>query len=182
MKRSPAFQRHALLALAVLALAACGKKDAAPAAPGASASTPPAATATPATPAAPATLDAATAALNAAEPPLPALGEFRIVSVLIGNGVDDEHVVLTDTRELAAKQPIYASVLSIGAHQGLKLSADWIAPDGHSFAKSEQAIVPDADLATTFKVENPAAWPVGDYQLRIAINGHTVRTEAFSVR
>jgi len=31
-------------------------------------------------------------------------------------------------------------------------------------------------------VENPAGWPAGDYQLRIAINGHTVRTEAFTVQ
>jgi hypothetical protein len=73
-------------------------------------------------------------------------------------------------------------VLSIGAHQGLKLSADWIAPDGHSFAKSEQAVVPDTDLATTFKVENPAGWPAGDYQVRIAVNGHTVRSESFTVQ
>jgi hypothetical protein len=178
MKRSPA-----LLLLATLALAGCGKdadQAATPASVSASATARPPVDAAAA--AAPATLDAATAALNAAEPPLPELGEFKIVSVLLGNGVDDGHVVIADTRQLVAKQPIYASVLSIGAHQGLKLSADWIAPDGHSFAKSEQPIVPSSDLATTFKVENPAAWPAGDYQVRIAINGHTVRTESFTVQ
>jgi hypothetical protein len=101
---------------------------------------------------------------------------------LIGNGVDEEKVVLGDSRSLSAAQPIYASVLTIGAHQGLKLSADWIAPDGSSFAKSEQALVPTSDLATTFKVQNPQPWPVGEYQLRIAINGHTIRTEPFAVQ
>ena len=40
----------------------------------------------------------------------------------------------------------------------------------------------DWNTLTTFKVENPAGWPAGDYQLRIAINGHTVRTEAFTVQ
>ena len=174
MKRS-----LAMLLLATLALAACNKEQ--PAAPGATTATP-AGPGNAAAPAATATVDAATAAANAGEPPLPDLGDFRIVSVLMGTGVDDEHVVVTDTRTLAAKAPIYASVLSIGAHQGLKLSADWIAPDGSSFAKSEQPIVPSSDLATTFKVENPAGWPAGDYQLRIAINGHTVRTEAFVVQ
>jgi hypothetical protein len=169
-----------VLCFATLALAACGKDSDHAAAPSVSAS----ATVTPPAPAAAAaaTVDTATAALNAAEPPLPEMGEFRVVSVLLGNGVDDEHVVIADTRQLAARQPLYASVLSIGAHQGLKLSADWIAPDGHSFAKSEQAIVPDSDLATTFKVQNPGAWPVGDYQLRIAVNGHTLRTESFTVQ
>jgi hypothetical protein len=169
----------ALLLCALLLLAACGKSEAP--ATGAPAASPAAATPAKA-PAGTATVDAATAGLNAAEPPLPALGDFKVVSLLMGNSVDDGHVVLTDTRSFAAKDAIYASVLSTGPHQGLKLSADWIAPDGSHFAKSEQPIVPTSDLATTFKVENPAGWPVGDYQLRIAIDGHTVRTEAFSVR
>jgi len=177
--------KHSLAVLlsATLVLAACGKgedKATAPAAATPAPATAPASAA--AAPAVPATVDTATAALNAGEPPMPELGEFRIVSVLMGNGVDDTHVVVSDTRQLAAKQPLYASVLSIGAHQGLKLSADWIAPDGHSFAKSEQPIVPSSDLATTFKVQNPAAWPAGDYQLRIAIDGHTMRTESFTVQ
>ena len=171
----------ALPLLAAFALAACDKAADKTTAPTDGAAAPGGASAT-AAPAAAASSDAATAALNAGEPPLPDLGEFQVVSVLLGNGVDAEHVVLADTRQLAAQQPIYASVLSVGAHQGLKLSADWIAPDGHSFAKSEQAIVPETDLATTFKVENAAGWPAGDYQVRIAIDGHTVRTESFTVQ
>ena len=90
--------------------------------------------------------------------------------------------MLADTRSLAIDKPIYASVLSIGAHQGLKLSADWRAPDGSIIAKSEQPLVPQSDLATTFNLSNPAAWPAGDYELRLAIDGHTIRTEKFSVR
>jgi hypothetical protein len=176
MKRS-----HAVLLFAALALSACGKGADRPAT-SASAAGAPGAAGTAAAPASAAGSEAATAALNAGEPPLPDLGQFQVVSVLLGNAVDAEHVVLTDTRSLGAKQPIYASVLSIGAHQGLNISADWIAPDGHSFAKSEQPVVPDTDLATTFKVENPAGWPAGDYQVRIAINGHTVRTESFTVQ
>ena len=177
MKRS-----LAVLLFASLALAACDKAADQGPAPGAKGSAPAAASDPAGAPASTASTDAVTAAANVGEPPMPELGEFRIVSVLMGTGVDDEHVVITDTRQLAAKQPIYASVLTIGAHQGLKMSADWIAPDGKSFAKSEQPIVPSSDQATTFKVENPAAWPAGDYQLRIALNGHTVRTEAFTVQ
>jgi hypothetical protein len=116
------------------------------------------------------------------EPPLPALGEFRIVQVLMGPSVDAEHVVVRDTRVFAAKESIHASVLSIGAHQGLKLSADWRAPDGSIIAKSEQPLVPESDLATTFNLSNPAPWPPGDYELRLAIDGHTIRTEKFAVR
>jgi hypothetical protein len=125
---------------------------------------------------------AAVDALNAAEPPLPALGDFKIVQVLMGNSVDDGHVVVSDTRSFGARDAIHASVLSIGAHQGLKLSADWRAPDGSIIAKSEQALVPTSDLATTFNLKNPGAWPAGAYELRLAIDGHTIRTEHFAVR
>jgi hypothetical protein len=168
------------LLLGALLLGACDK-SAPGSAPAAATGTPPAATAAGA-PAAAASVDAATAGLNASEPPLPDLGDFKLVSVLIGSGVDNEQLVLADTRRLAFDKPIYASVLSIGAHQGLKLSADWIAPDGRSFTRSVQPVVPTSDLATTFKVENPAGWPAGAYQLRIAIDGHTIRTENFEVR
>ena len=170
--------RSSALLAVLLVLCACSK----PAAPGASTPAAGANAAATTGPAGTATVDAATAGLNAGEPPLPALGDFRVAELLMGNSVDDGHVVVTDTRSFAATDPIYASVLSIGAHQGLKLSADWIAPDGRSFAKSEQPIVPTSDLATTFKVQNPEGWPAGDYQLRIAIDGHTIRTETFSVR
>jgi hypothetical protein len=171
--------RSLLLALALLSLVGCNKpasKDATAPAAGAPAAT------TAAAAAAPASRASMAAAVVPGEPPLPELGDFRIVSVLMGHGLDAERVVITDTRVFTATDAIHVSVLSIGPHQGLKLSATWIAPDGSIFAKSEQAIVPESDLATTFTVRNPAGWPVGDYELRVALDGHTVRAEKFSVR
>jgi hypothetical protein len=168
------------LLFAVLLLGGCSKPGASN---GASATAPPAA----ASAAAPARIPAAMPAGQVVapipgEPPLPELGDFRIVQVLMGVALDPDHVVVRDTRVFAARDPIHASVLSIGAHQGLKLSADWRAPDGSIIAKSEQALVPQSDLATTFNLSNPQPWPAGDYELRLAIDGHTVRTEKFAIR
>jgi len=171
--------RILVLALAAaLALAACSK----PAAPDGSAASAGAAGDGAAPAAAAAAAPGTIATPIPGEPPLPELGEFRIVQVLMGTAVDDEQLVVTDTREFGARDAIHASVLSIGAHQGLKLSADWRAPDGAIIAKSEQALVPESDLATTFRLGNPEPWPAGEYELRLAIDGHTVRTEKFSVR
>lgn len=164
-------------ALFAVLIAGCGKPgsgDAATPAAGASAATAP--------PASGSVVAATAAALVPGEPPMPELGDFRIIEVLMGHRVDSEHLVITDTRVFTAKDAIHASVLSIGPHQGLKLSATWIAPDGSIFAKSEQPIVPASDLATTFTVHNAAGWPVGDYELRIAIDGHTARVEKFAIR
>jgi len=170
--------RLIVLSLALALLASCDQAKApAPAAPAAAA----APAATPASPPVAASTDAMPAPIPG-EPPLPELGDFRIVQVLMGPSVDAEHVVVRDTRVFAAKEAIHASVLSIGAHQGLKLSADWRAPDGSIIAKSEQALVPESDLTTTFNLSNPAPWPAGDYELRLAIDGHTIRAEKFAVR
>lgn len=174
----PAFR---LIALALLALALGACKPAADAAPptGSAAA---AATAADTSASGPVTLEAAHAdGIADAEPALPPLGEFRLVSVLLGSAVDGDQVVLADRREFSAKDTIYASVLSTGAHQGLRLSAKWLAPDGSTIADTSQPVVPTTATATTFSIRNPAAWPKGDYKVSIAINGNTQRTESFSV-
>jgi hypothetical protein len=175
--------RLVLIAVLVFALGACSQEadtpatanDAAIAASAATAaSQPPAANEATPSETADATADAAL--------PMPDLGEFRIVSVLVGNAVDGYSLVITDNRSFTPKDTIYASVLSSGKHQGLRLSAKWLAPDGTQIADSSQPVVPTAGTATTFSIKNPEPWPVGDYQVLIGINGQTQRTETFSIR
>jgi predicted cobalt transporter CbtA len=172
--------RSIALAVVVLALGACGHDEAAPADVADSASAAPAAT--PAAPA-PAPKDAASVA-SADEEPLPPAdpGGFHIVSVLLGNAVDAQNVVLVDSAVFARRDPIYASVLSSGASQGLKVSARWLGPDGVTFAETAQPLVPTTPTSTTFSVSNPQGWPVGDYQLQIGINGHFMEKKNFKVR
>lgn len=161
----------------LLALAACSADPAATTPAGADA-----AAATP-LPGGPVTLEAEHVdAIGDAQAPLPVLGEFRIVSVLLGTALDGDQVVIADSREFAGKDKIHASVLSTGAHQGLRLSAKWLAPDGSTVADSSQPVVPTTATATTFSISNPEPWPAGDYKLQIAINGQVQRSESFRVR
>ena len=117
-----------------------------------------------------------------AEPPTAQLGEFRIVSVLLGTELAADKAVAADTEVFTAKDSIYASVLSTGAHQGLRISAKWLAPDGATIAETVQPMVPTAATAVTFKISNSEGWAVGEYQLLIGINGATLRTRKFQVR
>ena len=166
-----------IIMLCLLALVAC-KAD-----PGATAPTGTEAGAATPLPGGPVTLEAEHAeAIAEAEAPLSALGEFRIVSVLMGTALDGDRVVIADKREFASKDKIHASVLSTGAHQGLRLSAKWLAPDGSTVAEASQPMVPTTATAITFTISNPEPWPAGDYQLLIAINDQTQRTETFRVR
>lgn len=117
----------------------------------------------------------------AAAPP-PDLGDFRIVSVLLGTSLDGERIVVGDADRFAPRDKIHASVLSTGAHDGLRLSAKWLAPDGSVVAQTEQPLAPTTATATTFSIANPTGWPAGEYQLQVAVNGSTLQTRSFRVQ
>ena len=117
---------------------------------------------------------------NAEAPPLD-LGDFRIVSVLLGKSLDADRIVVGDANTFGPKDKIHASVLSTGAHAGLRLSAKWLAPDGSLVAETEQPLVPTAATAITFSIQNPTGWPEGEYQLQVAVNGSTLQVRKFQV-
>jgi hypothetical protein len=113
--------------------------------------------------------------------PPPELGEFRVVSVLLGTALDADGIVVGDRESFAGGDRIQATVLSTGAHPGLSLSARWLAPEGVPIAESAQALAPAGPTATTFTLSNPAGWPAGDYQVIVAANGYPLQTRRFQV-
>ncbi|MFT3807804.1 hypothetical protein [Arenimonas sp.] len=160
-----------LLALTVLALAAC-KKDDAPKTPEptAKADKPAAMAAKPTSP--------ATATPGKALD----LGEFSILSVKLGKAVDEQNQVVAEQDVFGPKDAIHAAVLTKGKHQGLRVSARWTTADGRLVAESDQPLVPDSATVTTFRIANPAGWPVGKYEVAIALDDQTMEKRAFEVR
>lgn len=161
-----------LIVSIALALAAC-KKDDAPKTPEptAKADRPAAATA-----------KAAPEAGNAAKKTTLDLGEFSILSVKLGKTVDDQNQVVAEQDVFGPKDAIHASVLTNGKHQGLRISARWTTGEGALVAESEQPLVPDSATVTMFRIANPEGWPVGKYEVAIALDGQTMEKRAFEVR
>lgn len=157
------------LVAVVLALGAC-KKDEAPKAPEPAAK--PTAAAAPARPA-----SADTPKTKALD-----LGEFSILSVTLGKTVDDQNQVVAEQDVFAPKDTIHAAVLTRGKHQGLRMSARWTTADGRLVAESDQPLVPDSAIVTTFRIAHPEGWPVGKYEVAIALDGQTMEKRAFEVR
>lgn len=171
-----------LVALAaLLALAACQRADA-PAASNTAAASTSAPSASPSAPAPATAMPAATPAPAQAVPAVVGLGDFRIVSVLLGSSLAADKLVARDAQAFGRGDTLHASVLSTGAHQGLRLSARWLGPAGQVIADTTQPLVPTAATATTFTISNPQPWPPGDYQLQVSVNGQAVQTRRFSVR
>lgn len=183
----PAFRSFCLLLCAALLLAACGDKpaDAAKTADGA----PPPATDAPAPAAAlPAKKEGGLFGFLSSdkpadtEAPAPDLGEFKIASVTLGSALDRENNVVGAKTVFAATDVIHAVVLSTGKHAGLTLSAKWNTAAGALVAESAQALVPNSATYTAFTLANPAGWPVGKYQVAIAVDGRVLQTRVFEVK
>ncbi|NII73402.1 hypothetical protein FHW84_001974 [Dyella sp. SG562] len=185
------FQRHAAggcCLIAALALGACGKHEAAPpaAAPAAAASVPARAPATAPAAVPDITLPKASTAstAKAAVTAAPVDRAFRVASVTIGDDVSPDHrVTEAKTRFAPSVKTIYAAVETQGLTDSATLSATWSYLEGSSrqIVSTSQSIATDGPAVTTFEVRNPNQWPLGKYQVVIAVDGKVVSTQDFEV-
>jgi len=124
---------------------------------------------------------AATDATSAALPPLD-LGEFKILSITLGNQLDAEKNVVTARKVFSVKDAIHVSVVSTGKHQGLKMTAAWTTADGKPIAETDQVLVPESAVVSTFTVKNEDPWPAGLYKVAISLEGREQQSLDFEVR
>ena len=184
------FARHTVgggCLLAALALGACGKHEAPPAAAPAPATSAPARTA--ARPPAqvpeitlPKAASAAPAKTTATAAPVDKA--FRVASVSVGDDVTPDHrVTQAKSRFAPSVKTIYAAVETQGVTDSATLSATWSYLEGSSrqIVSTSQSIATDGPAVTTFEVRNPNQWPLGKYQVVIAVDGKTVSTQDFEV-
>jgi hypothetical protein len=188
-----------LAASGLLMLSACGKHDAstdapapastAPAVPTAPmtpapATTAPAPAGTAATPAMPTSATPAAASTTASAAPV-AGDAFAVSKVVVGDAVTAAHTVNQAKDTIAATQKaIYASVETSGRTDGATLSARWSYDEGKGQLVSaiSQSIATSGPAVTTFKIQNPNAWPAGKYTVEIALDGKPVSTRSFEVK
>jgi hypothetical protein len=112
-------------------------------------------------------------------------GDIKIAAVTIGSQVDAAHAISKEQRKFAPEEKaIYASVATIGTTDNATLNAKWSYLDGKDepFSSTSESIATDGPAITTFKVQNPNAWPKGKYKVVISLNGKQVASEDFEVR
>lgn len=112
-------------------------------------------------------------------------GEIKIAAVTIGSQVDAAHAISKEQRKFAPEEKaIYASVATIGTTDNATLNAKWSYVDGKDepFSSTSESIATDGPAITTFKVQNPNAWPKGKYKVVISLNGKPMASEDFEVR
>jgi pyruvate/2-oxoglutarate dehydrogenase complex dihydrolipoamide acyltransferase (E2) component len=178
----------------LLVLSACGKNEEAsnttPTAPTSSAPAPavPAPANTAPTPASstpsPASTAPAPAQTTGKSASVNGSGEIKVAAVTIGSQVDAAHAISKEQRQFAPEdKAIYASVATTGTTDNATLNAKWSYVDGQdeTFTSTTESIATDGPAITTFKVQNPNAWPKGKYKVVISLNGKPVASENFQV-
>jgi len=111
--------------------------------------------------------------------------DIKVASVKLGNAVDDSLAISKEQRHFNPEdKAIYASVATVGSTSSATLNATWsyVEGKGQTFSSTSESIATDGPATTTFKVQNPNAWPQGRYRLDISLNGKTVASQDFDIR
>ena len=142
------------LSVALLATAACSKKETAPA------------------------IDSVAAAPAAPAPVL------TVTSVVLGKRIGaDKMVAAADTASVfTPRDSIYASVMHDGAPASANLGARWSFQTGQVVDSSAQTINPTGPGMTEFHITKATPWPAGKYKVEILLDGAMVSTKEFEVR
>jgi hypothetical protein len=116
---------------------------------------------------------------------VPAHNEIKVAAVTLGSAVDRSLAVSKEQRHFAPEdKAIYAAVNTVGRADSATLNATWSYEEGkgQTFSSTTESIATDGPATTTFKVQNPNAWPQGKYRVQISLNGKPVASENFEIR
>ena len=150
------------LAVLIVALHACGKKEEQAAAP----ESPP-----------------ATAPAPAPEP-APAPAGVTVSTITLGNAIADDKKVTQASDSFAKNDTVYAAVETTGAGTAT-LKARWTYhQDGKEALVNEetQTITATGPATSEFHISKPDGWPAGNYQVAILVDEQPAGTKTFTVK
>jgi len=104
-------------------------------------------------------------------------------AVTLGKAVGADKKVTAATEVFAKGDTIYVSVDTTGSGSAA-LAAKWTySKDGKTVpVKEDTATINATGPSTTeFHISKPDGWPVGTYQVEIAVDGKTAATKSFKV-
>ena len=141
-----------LAAAMLVAVSACGKKDA-----------------------------AATDTLATIPPaPMPAAA-LRVSGIETGKGMNADKTVKDDAHDFGVRDTIYVSVKTEGAGTGT-LAAKFTFQDGQTVEETSQQISTTGDANSEFHIQKATPWPKGDYKVEVMLNGVSAGTKDFTIK
>jgi hypothetical protein len=115
-------------------------------------------------------------------PPVSSPAVFRVTSVDVGSAIDAGKRVAAPGAEFAPSDTIYASIVSEGAADQVKLVARWTYEDGQLVSEDTQVIAPNGPAATEFHIAKASGFPEGKYKVEVTANGKPAGSREFEVK
>jgi hypothetical protein len=108
----------------------------------------------------------ATTTATAAEP--------KISEVQLGRRLSADKRVADATDKFSPKDTIYVVAVTEGTSPNSTVTARWTYQDGGQVVKEDsRTIAPNGTEATEFHISKPSGWPKGKYQVTVTMNGST---------
>ena len=105
----------------------------------------------------------------------------QVADVNIGRGISADKHVANQSDTFTARDTIYASIHTTGAAPNTNLTARWTFQDGQVVDERSETISPTGDAYTEFHISKPSGWPAGKYTLHVLVNGQETQTKDFTV-
>lgn len=110
--------------------------------------------------------------------------ELRVAEVDVGTAIGADRRVTTpdDSNEFGPNETIYVAVVTEGTGTSATLTARWLFEDGQVVDETTQTLSPTGQTVTEFHISKPDGLPVGEYEVKILLNGNEVESEDFTIR
>ena len=112
----------------------------------------------------------------------PAPGTVQVADVTVGRGISADKHVINPTGAFATRDTIVASVHTTGSAPNTQITARWTYQDGQLVNERTETISPNGDSYTEFHISKPTGWPAGKYTLHVLVNGQEVQTKDVTVQ
>jgi hypothetical protein len=109
----------------------------------------------------------------------------RVTDIDVGRGAAPTDGVTEPTHVFNPADDFVVAVKTEGTSPTAKVAAVWTYED-QRLTETEQTITPQGPAVVTFELPKPegpnAAWPSGEYQVKVLLNGVLAGSESFEVR
>jgi hypothetical protein len=118
-------------------------------------------------------------------PPGGTVSDLRVTDIDVGRSATPDQGIAEETNTFQPADNFFVAVKTEGTAPQAKVAAVWSYED-QRVTETEQTIQPQGPAVVTFELPKPdgpnAAWPSGDYKVKILLNGVLAGSENFEVR
>ena len=113
--------------------------------------------------------------------PAPATSTVAVADVDVGRAITNMRIS-DKTDNFKPADTVYTSVHTTGSASAATVMARWTFEDGQVVQESSQSIAPNGDAYTEFHISKPTGLPKGKYKVEVFLDSKSAGTKDFEVK